>query len=132
MGYFEKEAVISKFAIAPVSRQKAFSCHGRTCLFEMFICSSTSLKDKVNLEFLLTIKEHKYQKGSCIYYLYYKSLLRSVVIFSSAIFCFFFFFFFFCSYHVIDLLKNLLLASTHTLFSLQLHLSKILVIFIPF
>ena len=108
MGYFEKEAVISKFAIAPVSRQKAFSCHGRTCLFEMFICSSTSLKDKVNLEFLLTIKEHKYQKGSCIYYLYYKSLLRSVVIFSSAILCFFFFFFHFhCNFDCFRDLLNL-------------------------
>ena len=45
--YFEKEAVISKFLMTPVSSQKAFSI------------LSTSLKDKVNLEFLLNIKEHK-------------------------------------------------------------------------
>ena len=51
--YFEKESVISKFQMATVRSQKAFSIF-------FFLFFSMSLKDKVNLEFLLTIKEHKY------------------------------------------------------------------------
>ena len=54
--------------MGPVSSQKAFSCRGeRICLFEivyllhiLLLFFGTSLKVKVNLEFLLTLKEDKY------------------------------------------------------------------------